>query len=291
MGFFLLNKSSGGSLEHLEALRGKGATNSLSTHLAELDGDVEGIIKLADNLLEQGYDKANPQIIIKALSAYNEALKLDPSNESALLSMTRVSADVGLVDKTILYGQRYLNLKPNDFRARADLGAALVMAGEIEKGKAELEKVLLLSPEFFPATLAMAMAQKQAGEIDSAKSYANLAIERASNEEQKDVARRILDLLDSPKEAVAGPGIILERERVEEFIRSHPILGKKVEQISVNHSGTIRVSLKNFPIEKMPEVAKTKLQERAKAQLGDLKNVEVIQIIGDNLQVLDISLK
>ncbi len=133
--------SSGGARTLSDALRAQGS-----------DSKVQQFVEEGNHALEKGN-------YVEAEQSFNSALSLQPACFDAhvgladLLMHERDDAEKGLV-----HAKEALRLKPNDATARNIYGDALLHAGSINEGIAELRKALSQEPGNFEARLNLGWA-------------------------------------------------------------------------------------------------------------------------------------
>ncbi len=132
------------------------------------------------HLDETGQD--SPAILIDNSTAANRAvnipefvnippdgmMKIDvPAVESYRLFDIAVDlTSAGKIDEAIEEWNQALALDPTDFRARNNLGAALLRTGKIDAGIAEFQKVLQTNPKYADAYDNLGIALLQEGKVD-----------------------------------------------------------------------------------------------------------------------------
>jgi tetratricopeptide (TPR) repeat protein len=132
------------------------------------------------HLDENGQD--SPAILIDNSTAANRAvnipefvnippdgmMKIDvPAVESYRLFDIAVDlTSAGKIDEAIEEWNQALALDPTDFRARNNLGAALLRTGKIDAGIAEFQKVLQTNPKYADAYDNLGIALLQEGKVD-----------------------------------------------------------------------------------------------------------------------------
>lgn len=243
--------------------------------LAELEGrvdanpaDEELRLQFARALYEEARKSASGQLVMRAVENYAYILRRDPNHREALLELAALCFEQGILDKAEEYLRRFIALDPEDVRARTDLALVLVQAGQPEESLGLLNAVIDKHPALFPPRFALALAYRVLGDLDSAKAAASAALPYAPD----DTARqRLQTFLASLTEAAPAS--------LEQYVRSHSILGPKVTKIEMTEEKTLQVTLREFPVEQMPDVAKKVFIAKLEAALKADKSVSRLSIL------------
>jgi Tfp pilus assembly protein PilF len=107
----------------------------------------------------------------QAVDLLETALAVDPRNRAAYIALARVAQGQKLPGKAIRLYNEALKLEPNDVTALAGQGEALVQRGAVERAKRNLEKVKAACKSQCPqaTTLAAAIAKGPPPEVLTAR--------------------------------------------------------------------------------------------------------------------------
>lgn len=83
-------------------------------------------------------------------------------NEGALLGIASLAFQAGVLDKAAEYYSKYLQLVPDDVKAKTDLALVYVQSDRAEMGIPLLEEIKRDAPTLFPAALSLALAYEKA---------------------------------------------------------------------------------------------------------------------------------
>ncbi len=96
-------------------------------------------------------------------------LDKDPQNPDKLLNLANLNHDAGFFDKAISLYERYLNLKPNDFDAKVDMGVCFYELKNFDKAMEIFKSVIDKNPSHQIAYLNLGIVNLQLGKINEAK--------------------------------------------------------------------------------------------------------------------------
>ena len=275
-------------------------SESVSAHLDSLrkaasdnPKDINSQVLLGYAVFSHSMNTGNGSMLMEAVKAFRTAIDIDSENPEALLGLASLCMQAGINDKAIEYYPRYLKIKPEDKRARADFALVNFKIGNFEKGKAIIDEILKADPQFYSAHMVLAFAYKAKGDNKNANAQAMLAKQKASSPEVKNQIDSFFSDLDSGKKPkpiqrnsiqstkdakklkVADSAKSVEQE-VEDYLRSHSIIGQKIKNITWDSGNSVLVSLFDFPIESMPPFAKQIFNTKAKENLKSLgRKVEI----------------
>lgn len=124
-------------------------------------------------------------------------LQSDPKNVDALVQLGNLYYDHHVYPEAIEYYRRALDLRPNDFNVRTDLGTAYWYSGSPEKAVAEYEKALAARPAYSPTLLNLGIVRLE-GLRDPAGAVAAWEELLKTNPEHPE-KQRVLDLIARAK--------------------------------------------------------------------------------------------
>ncbi|RHW16416.1 hypothetical protein D1610_16330 [Sphingomonas gilva] len=112
-------------------------------------------------LMEKGVAAQKAGDLKGATDALETALVVDPRNRQAFLRLAEVAKAQGLTGKSIRLYREALTLEPNDLKALAGQGDAMVAKGAVEKARENLARIKALCTSACPeaTTLASSIAK------------------------------------------------------------------------------------------------------------------------------------
>lgn len=255
--------------------------------------DEEANLLLAQHLVALGNEKRDVSYLMHGLGAYQAALQANPNNLAALRGLADLCAEQGLFEEAAEKYSQLLNLKPDDVKVRIDYGLVLIQSGKAKEGIINLDLVIKDQPDSFPARLGRALGYRVLGEFDRALAETKDALAAAPDERAAEVAQGFLKQVqaakDAPPEAAAvaalpaGTAAISPAAQVDSYFRNHPIIGPKLDAVIWDGPKKVRIELKDFPVEAMPQAAREIFLSRAKTALAALPEQIVIDLIDADL--------
>jgi cytochrome c-type biogenesis protein CcmH/NrfG len=210
-----------------------------------------------------------------AQATYTHILDREPENLDALRALGNIAFDRNDPARAMDYYRRYLKVKPDDLSVQTDLATMLLSGQKVEEALKAYQDVLRVDPNFFQAQFNLAIAYRAAG--DDAKALA--ALTRARDIAADDATRQRVDALlarlkgeapaaqGGPAQAAAGS----LRTDVEAIFRSHPIVGSKLDRVDWTGDDHARVVLRDFPMDGMPPMVRSKFTDRIRGGVRDSK--------------------
>ncbi|MCX5782480.1 MAG: tetratricopeptide repeat protein [Elusimicrobia bacterium] len=130
-------------------------------------GDREKALDSALKLKEQYGDNLNTQLFLgsfymmlgrsnNAREAWENALKIDANNETAILYLAAYHSANNNPKESIIYWDKYIQQKPDSAESYYHRGMAFEKLGQLEKATQSLEKTISLKPESYEAYFALA---------------------------------------------------------------------------------------------------------------------------------------
>lgn len=193
------------------------------------------------------------------MEALVKTLELAPNDPDALLMFAEFTFTEKVFDKAAEYYQKYLALYPNDLDVRSRYASTSTFLGRYDEAITELNKVLEENPEHFQAKAFLSIAHSQAGSIEKALSIGAEALKIAPSDEAK---QRFGAFLDSLREKDKNPV-----SKITSMLQAHPIVAPKFESAKLVEEKVIEIRLKDFPMKKMPEIAREKFLARLQSSL------------------------
>jgi len=252
-------------------------TGKLLEKSKNVEADPENLelrFEYAENLLRAGTQQGDVSAIIASVAQFNTVLSSNPEHSPSLLALARVSFETGAAENSIGYFDRYLKLNPDDKRARNDLALAYLQIGDNRTAIAILDELTFRHQDYFESRFGLAMARRLAGDTETATKDAEIAINLAQTDRQRQAVESFLSttkLRAEPIREAKSPSIETgsdKKEALEDYLKNHPILSEKLVSISWKSENEAEVTLREFPISSMPEVAKQTFRAKAKAQLS-----------------------
>lgn len=220
-----------------------------------------------------------------AATTYEHVLEIDPKNLDALRALGNIAFDGEKADRAIDYYQRFLAIQPGDTGVLTDLGTMYLSAQQTEKAIETYQTVLKADPKFFQAQFNLAIAYRAAGDSDKALD----ALKQARGVAEDDATRqRVDDLLArltgaKPEGAApAPPAATGVKADFESIFRAHPIVGPKLDRIEWTTEHSLRVVMRDFPMDGMPPEVRKRFRDRIVTGLRDKKAQHQI---GEPMQV------
>jgi cytochrome c-type biogenesis protein CcmH/NrfG len=256
----------------------------------ELPEDIRNVItKLADAAKSQPEDVAtweqlgfvqyragqvDPTYLAEAQKTYAHILERQPENLDALRVLGNIAFDRNEPERAMEYYRRYLKVKPDDLSVQTDLGTMLLSSQQVAAALKAYQDVLIVDPTFFQAQFNLAIAYRAAG--DEAKALA--ALTRARDIATDDATRQRVDALlarlnsepGAEQPAASGAGGDLHSD-VEAIFRAHPIVGPKLDRIDWPGAERARVLVRDFPMDGMPPMVRTKFSDRIRSGVRESK--------------------
>ena len=122
-------------------------------------------------LLQQGQALTAAGQYAGAVDALESSLVVDPRNRAAYVALARVAQGQKLPGKAIKFYAEALKIEPSDVSALAGQGEALVQRGAVERAKKNLERIKTLCKAPCPqaTTLAAVIAKGPPAEVLTAR--------------------------------------------------------------------------------------------------------------------------
>lgn len=210
-----------------------------------------------------------------AQATYAHILERQPENLDALRALGNIAFDRNDPVRAMDYYRSYLKVKPDDLSVQTDLGTMQLSSQKVDEALKAYQDVLKVDPNFFQAQFNLAIAYRAAG--DDAKALA--ALTRARDIAGDDATRQRVDALlarlkgEPSQAAAAAPAASAGslRADVEAIFRSHPIVGPKLDRIDWPGDDHARVMLRDFPMDGMPPMVRSKFTDRIRSGVRDSK--------------------
>ncbi len=130
---------------------------------SRLDPSDVDVLILIGDLLVRRSDRLE-----EALQAYTHALALSPENDRVLISMGSIHERREEWERAAARYRQVLQIDPNNVRARSSLGAVLFKTGQYEEASDELRKAIELSPRDLRSRVFLGMSLNHLGRYEQA---------------------------------------------------------------------------------------------------------------------------
>jgi tetratricopeptide (TPR) repeat protein len=208
----------------------------------------------------------------KSIGAFQHVLEIDAKDVDALRGIGNVHFDHENYAEAIDFYGRYLALKPDDLNVRTDLGTMYLYAGKTDQAIAEYDKVVAKDPKFFKAYYNLGIAYAQTGDKPKSLDAFGRALSLAPDERTRAEIQTMLDRAEGRQEAGGAAGVAEPKSfqgLIEASLRNHPILGPKIVRFEWPSPNVGRVRLRDFPMQGMPEIARTKFIDHLQSDLAN----------------------
>lgn len=156
------------------------------------------------------------------------------------------------------------------------LASVLTLQQQNEQAVKVLLEALKLEPNNFNANAYLSIAYSQLGRIEEAKLFGQKSLSLAPSAEAEARFSRFLATLSGPKS-------------LEDEIRGLPVVGDQVISVKKGEDGVVKVAMRNFLLDKMPEFAREKFKNRIQTVKSkhNLFRIEIVDSSGKVLMVTD----
>ncbi len=250
----------------------------------------------------------DPSYYAKSAEAYAHVLKLDPDNLTALRGIGDIDYDNNKYDEAIAAYEHYLKKKPEDPEVRTDLGTMYLYTGNADQAVIQYKRALGYKPDMFQAYFNLGVAYAQQDKVKDATAALTHARKLAPDENARTQVEGLLaKLTGAPPPAMASsktppaasaappaPAATTFHEQVEQVVRTLPVAGTKVGTVQWPSELKAKVTMNNFPMDKMPPFAKEKFLSDLKSGIATAKKnfkvsgkVEVDLVDGGSGRVME----
>ncbi len=125
---------------------------------------------------EIGNDYYNSGEYQKAIEAYNEYLKMEPSDEIILYNRGRAYEELGNYDKALEDYKKVLKIDPKNEAAHLSYGKYYFREKDYKNAAYQFEKAFKLNTSSSQNAFLLARAHHKAGEVEKAMEYYNISI-------------------------------------------------------------------------------------------------------------------
>jgi tetratricopeptide (TPR) repeat protein len=248
----------------------------------------------------------DPSYYTKAADAYAHVLKLEPDNLTALRGIGDIDYDNNKYDEAIAAYEHYLKKKPKDPEVRTDLGTMYLYTGNADQAVIQYKRALSYKPEMFQAYFNLGVAYAQQNKVKDATAALTRARKLAPDDNARAQVEGLLAkitgvpppaMASSKAPSAAAPsalGATTFHGEVEKVVRTMPVAGTKVATVQWPSELKAKVTMNNFPMDKMPPFAKEKFLSDLKSGVATAKKkfkisgkVEVDLVDGGSGRVME----
>ena len=206
--------------------------------------------------------------IIDLIATHDRILRIDPNDTDSLRALATLSYNTRVLDKAALYFERLLALEPKDHDSWITYGSTLSMQGNYHRAQEAFSKVTVDDSNRFLLLANQAINYRRWGKLVEVQDYYARAVSAATEQEQE----RFKEYFSELEKALIEQTRTQATEKaattsLRAYLESNPITSKKFDKLELGKD-SIRIFMRNFPMEQMPAVAKesfkTKLYEAIK---------------------------
>jgi cytochrome c-type biogenesis protein CcmH/NrfG len=219
--------------------------------------------------------QVDPSYLDAAVATYTHLLAGDPNDPDALRALGNIAYDRDDPQTAIDFFRRYLAQKPDDLGVQTDLATMLLATHQIDAALQMYRAVLQADPTFFQAQFNLALAYRATGDQAQALAALRRAHDIAPDANARNRVESVLaQVSGTPVASAATPGTSVAgnlRSEVEAVFRAHPIVGPRVDRIDWPAATELRVVVREFPMEAMPQPVRETFIRRIRGGLGASK--------------------
>ncbi|MGD9763025.1 MAG: tetratricopeptide repeat protein [Candidatus Binatia bacterium] len=207
-----------------------------------------------------------------AEATYQHLLARDPKDLDALRVLGNIAYDRDQPQQAMSFYRRYLSVKPDDLAVQTDLATMLLASRQVDAAVQGYRAVLQTDPNFFEAQFNLALAYRTAGDDAQALAALRRARDIATDADSRTRVETLLaHLAGTPVPGAAAPASGDLRTDVEAVFRAHPIAGPRVDRIEWPSATSLRVVLREFPMQGMPQPVRETFVRRIRSGLSESK--------------------
>lgn len=246
------------------------AISVLRQQVAENPDDATPKLQLSRMLLQESRSRPEERVVLvrEVIALAESILQQDAKNKEALLVLGDAAFEQMAFSQAVDFYQRYLELDPEDLRARTQYASALSFTKDFSGAVEQLQNVLEENPENFHAQAYLAITFAQMGEVEKAAEAGEKALAVSPDEEAGARLRKFLNSLSietkgSPEGKAGRTG---DFGKLQALFRDHAVTGPKYQGYRIE-GRTFVALLEDFPVEHMPPFVREKFEERLRAAL------------------------
>jgi len=228
----------------------------------------------------------DPAYLAEAEQTLNHILEREPQNADALRTLGNIAFDREQPEKAIEQYTKYLELKPDDEGVQTDLNTMRLASGKIDEAIAGYQKVLAKNPSFFQAQFNLGWAYSRAGKATESIAALEKARGLASDDQARQQVDQVIARIKGGGAAASGgggaaanapaPGAETLRAGIEQYFRSHQIMGSKLDRFEWANDRSVKVMLHEFPMSAMPDFVRTQLIDRIRGRIKEQKTAHQV---------------
>lgn len=262
---------------------------------AEADADPTSV-EAAQKLVRARYRASviNASYRVSAEQALNRLMKLDPDNVEGQRISANLAYDSGNFAEAEKRFQAFLKLHPEDAAALTDLGSSLLFQDKVDEAIAAYQSATTKDPEFMQPHFNLGIAYQKQDRTPEAVAALRRALDLAGSPQERQHIENALAEVEgrkpakiagadagTPPTAAAGPGDSpggmpmpppapdrdvptnadsdFQRQAEKPFI-THPIVGPRVVAFEWSGPTTLKATIADFPMDRMPPFARDKFR-------------------------------
>ena len=217
----------------------------------------------------------------KADNSYKHVLELDPKNLEAMRSLGNIAFDQDQYDQAVGFYKRYLAEKPDDLSVQTDMATMYLAKGDADVAIQIYDKVLAQKPKFFQALFNLGIAYRNKGEVEKSVDYFKEAKDAAPDDRMRQQVDQLLARAtgEPPPTTGAEEKVVAQNApapdtkadsfqgAVESIFRDHPMIGPKVQGFDWSGNAKVRVMIRDFPMNAMPDAVRGMFTSKIKSEL------------------------
>lgn len=177
-GYFMLTvKKAGFAPGSKEIKVGVAGEESVEVVLKSIDSEAAKSYSAADKSFLKGNKFYAEQKYAEAVSAYEEAIALDPGNWGYRLNLGLSLKKAGRLEEALTAFRKAVELNPESYSANKETGEALAMAKQFAEARPFYEKSVVLSPDDPDAQYNLGVCLVNVGESEAALPHFQKAVE------------------------------------------------------------------------------------------------------------------
>lgn len=248
----------------------RAAIGRKAEEMAAKPTDIDGWKQLG--LMQYQAGQLEPQYLADAAKTYQHVLDQQPKDAEAL----RALGDIAYIredrQQAQQYYQRLLEIRPNDPQVHYLLGNIHLLAHRSAEAIQSYQAALAADPTLLDAQVNLGVAYRASGDttkaLEELRKARGLAGDDATREQVDEMIARVSQPQPAPRAAAAAGDL---KGDVESVFRSHPIVGSKLERLDWTDERTVRVVVRDFPMDTIPEFAREKFTDHIKTGVRESK--------------------
>ena len=149
---------------------------TIATAAEELNDTDKKAVTEANKLVERGNKFVQDNLLARAKTEYQKALKVFPRHVDALYNLAVACEKLGQNDEALEHYRHYLEIRPNDADVWTQLGVRYDEAGQKTEARAAYTKALALDAKFGLAHHNLGVLLKEQGDLDAAQHHLEIFV-------------------------------------------------------------------------------------------------------------------